>query len=71
VAAIRKRRQFARDHPGTPCPGDGGLKFAAITVGLWITIHLVFLGGARYFFPVMPILVALAARQLTLSEPAA
>lgn len=41
--------------------GDRALALPLGTLGLWIAVHLAFLGGARYFFPMMPLLIALAA----------
>jgi len=37
------------------------VRFGLITIGLWVVIHLAFLGGARYFFPAMPLLLLVAA----------
>lgn len=37
------------------------VRFGMLTIGLWVAVHLAFLGGARYFFPMMPILVLMAA----------
>jgi 4-amino-4-deoxy-L-arabinose transferase-like glycosyltransferase len=34
--------------------------FGITTIGLWILVHLAFLGGARYFFPAMPLLAVVA-----------
>ncbi|MDZ4806203.1 MAG: glycosyltransferase family 39 protein [Candidatus Eisenbacteria bacterium] len=48
LALIRRRH-----HPA--------VLFGSLAIGLWVVVHLAFLGGARYFFPVMPILVLLAA----------
>lgn len=33
-------------------------------LALWGLVHLAFLGGARYFFPMLPLLTMLAAREL-------
>jgi len=43
------------------CRHRPAVRFGMLTIGLWVAIHLAFLGGARYFFPVMPILVLMAA----------
>ena len=48
LAVVRRRH-----HPA--------VRFGLLTIGLWVAVHLGFLGGARYFFPVMPILVLVAA----------
>ncbi|HEX7878811.1 MAG TPA: glycosyltransferase family 39 protein [Candidatus Eisenbacteria bacterium] len=42
-----------RSHPA--------VRFGAVMIGLWVLIHLAFLGGARYFYPVMPLLLLVAA----------
>jgi 4-amino-4-deoxy-L-arabinose transferase-like glycosyltransferase len=47
---------------GSPEHRDPGWVFSIAVLGLWIAVHLVFLGGARYFFPMTPILMGLAFR---------
>jgi 4-amino-4-deoxy-L-arabinose transferase-like glycosyltransferase len=42
-----------------------GYVFLFLVLGIWIGIHLVFLGGARYFFPMTPVLAMTAAAVLT------
>jgi 4-amino-4-deoxy-L-arabinose transferase-like glycosyltransferase len=42
-------------------PWSPAVRLGVVTIGLWIVIHLAFLGGARYFFPAMPLLVLVAA----------
>lgn len=61
LVAVRARAAWRRDHPGLTCAGDPGLRFGFLALGLWIGIHLIFLGGARYFFPMMPVMISLAA----------
>jgi len=53
LALLRRR--------GAPEGARRAMAFAVPVLGVWIAIHLVFLGGARYFFPAMPALVILAA----------
>lgn len=38
-----------------------GLLLPLAALGLWVAVHLAFLGGARYFFPAWPLLAGLAA----------
>ena len=61
LKAWRARVAWRRDHPGIGCAGVPGLRFALLALALWAATHLVFLGGARYFFPVMPLMLGLAA----------
>jgi 4-amino-4-deoxy-L-arabinose transferase-like glycosyltransferase len=42
-----------------------GFLFVIAAIVLWIAVHLAFLGGARYFFPMTPLLAAGAAATLT------
>lgn len=41
-------------------PPPRGLLLPCLVLGLWFAIHMAFLGGARYFFPMMPVLIMLA-----------
>jgi hypothetical protein len=46
---------------------SGGRAAAALTLsalGLWLLIHALYLGGARYFFPAAPLLAAVASGRL-------
>ncbi len=51
--------------PGAHPVGAGAparaVVFVTAALAVWIAIHLVFLGGARYFFPMTPALAILAA----------
>lgn len=69
LRAARARSAWRREHPGLACAGDPGLRFGFLALGLWIGVHLIFLGGARYFFPMMPLTVALAASALAGRAP--
>jgi 4-amino-4-deoxy-L-arabinose transferase-like glycosyltransferase len=68
VGALRAWRAHRRAGGGA-CPGDPSLRFPLLAIGLWVLVHLAFLGGARYFYPMMPLLVIVAVRGVT--RPAA
>jgi hypothetical protein len=61
--AVRAWRAHRRAGGGR-CPGDPSLRFPLLAIGLWSLVHLAFLGGARYFYPMMPLLVLVAVRTL-------
>lgn len=67
VGALRAWRAHLRAG-GRPCPGDPSLRYPLLAIGLWMLVHMAFLGGARYFFPVMPLLVIVAVRTLVMSN---